>query len=48
MDKIVTPEESVYLAENIENSRLLMYENYGHALYEEAKDFQDKVLDFLK
>lgn len=47
-DKIVTAEESVYLAENIENSRLLMYENYGHALYEEAKDFQDKVLDFLK
>ena len=48
LDIIVTAEESVYLADNIKNSTLLMYENLGHALYEEAKDFNGKVLEFLK
>ena len=46
-DKIVTVQESVYLAENIENSTLFIYENLGHALYEEAKDFNQKIKDFL-
>ena len=47
-DKIVTREASVYLAEHIKNSRLKIYENLGHALYEEAKDFNKLVFDFLK
>lgn len=46
-DKIVTGQESVYLAENIENSTLFIYENLGHALYEEARDFNNRIKDFL-
>ena len=47
-DKIVTAEASNVLAENIENSQLFVYEQLGHALYEEAKDFNTMVLKFLK
>ncbi|MGN8875030.1 alpha/beta fold hydrolase [Pseudoflavonifractor sp. HCP28S3_F10] len=35
------------LAEGIPGSRLIMYPQYGHAVYEEAKDFNQTVLDFL-
>ena len=35
------------LAERIANSELLMYPQYGHALYDEAKDFKENVLRFL-
>lgn len=47
-DKIVGPEASFRLAERIPNAELYMYEAYGHGAYEEAKDFQDKLLIFLK
>ncbi len=47
-DKIVTLAESEYLVQNIENAALAVYENLGHALYEEAKDFNDKILEFIK
>ena len=47
-DKIVTAEASNILEENIENSQLFVYEQLGHALYEEAKDFNTMVLKFLK
>ena len=47
-DKIVTPQASELLAEKIENSQLYMYDDLGHALYEEAKDFNSRVMNFLK
>ena len=47
-DQIVTAEASKLLAEKIENSQLFIYEDYGHALYEEAKDFNNRVINFLK
>lgn len=40
-------EASREIAGEIAGSRLIMYENYGHGLYEEAKDFNGKVLEFL-
>lgn len=46
-DKIVTGDASIELAKQIKNSRLLMYEQFGHGLYEEAHDFIDEVLKFL-
>ncbi len=46
-DKIVTGEASIEISNQISNSQLYMYEKYGHAAYEEAHDFLDKVLDFL-
>lgn len=46
-DRVLGPEGSRLLAQAIPNSRLHMYLHYGHGLYEEAKDFNDVVLDFL-
>ncbi|MCL2045269.1 MAG: alpha/beta hydrolase [Oscillospiraceae bacterium] len=36
------------IAERIENNKLIIYKDYGHAVYEEAKDFNQIVLDFLQ
>ena len=47
-DKIVTFAASLQLAEKIPHSRLLVYDDYGHALYEEAKDFNRQLLAFLQ
>ena len=46
-DKIVGGESSEELAERITGSELYMYEDYGHGLYEEAKDFVPRVLGFF-
>ena len=35
------------IAEKIPNAQLLMYEQWGHGLYEEAKDFNETVLEYL-
>lgn len=40
-------EPSHQMAALIPGARLHMYEQWGHALYEEAKDFNQVVLDFL-
>lgn len=47
-DKVLSPDGSRMLAENIEDSLLYMYPDYGHGLYEEATDFIDIVLNFLE
>lgn len=47
-DKIVTCRASVEMAGQIKGSHLIIYENYGHALYEEAADFNRRVEEFLK
>ena len=47
-DLIVTAEASEELHDLIPKSELFFYEDYGHALYEEAKDFNDRILSFLK
>jgi pimeloyl-ACP methyl ester carboxylesterase len=36
------------IAAKIPGAELLMYEQWGHGLYEEAKDFNQVVMDFLK
>ena len=47
-DKALGGEPSYELARMIPNARLLMYPQWGHGLYEEAKDFNQKVLEFLQ
>lgn len=47
-DRIVGAQGSRDLAERIQNSRLVMYPQYGHGAFEEAKDFQTAVINFLK
>lgn len=46
-DRIVGPEASKEIAGKIENGELLIYKGFGHSVYEEAKDFNDRVLEFL-
>ncbi|MBQ7863170.1 MAG: alpha/beta hydrolase [Lachnospiraceae bacterium] len=47
-DKIVGGDASEELASRIPGCELYMYEDYGHGLYEEAKDFVPRVLEFFK
>ncbi len=47
-DKIVTAQASRELAEGIVDARLQIYEGLSHALYEEAKDFLDRVGAFCR
>ena len=47
-DKIVGVNASVELSEKIENSELFIYEGLGHAAYEEARDFNTRILRFLQ
>ena len=46
-DKVVTGVASEEIAEKL-GCEIYMYEKLGHAAYEEASDFNQKVLDFLK
>lgn len=46
-DCVVTPEESEAIADVL-GCELYMYDEYGHSAYEEAADFNDRVLEFLK
>ena len=46
-DLVVTGEASYEMARRIPGCRLRMYKGLGHSVYEEAKDFQSVVRDFL-
>ena len=46
-DKIVTADASVQMAKKISGSRLIVYRSYGHAVYEEAADFNSRVKEFF-
>jgi len=46
-DRIVGADASYEMAEKIKGSRLHVYRGLGHALYEEAKDFNSRVQKFL-
>lgn len=45
-DKVTTGQASVEIAEKL-GCEIYMYEDLGHAAYEEAKDFNRRVYDFL-
>lgn len=47
LDKVLGIEGSIKLHELIDNSEIFIYKKYSHAAYEQAHDFQNKVLDFL-
>lgn len=46
-DKALGGEASIEIAAKIPDAQLRMYPQWGHGLYEEAKDFNQTVLDFL-
>lgn len=47
-DKIVGVDASFELADKIKSSKCFIYDGLGHAAYEEAKDFNEQVLNFLE
>lgn len=47
-DRIVGAQGSYELKQQITGSELVIYPEFGHAAYEEAKDFNQKVFDFLE
>ena len=47
-DLAIGPDAAGELAERIPNATLKIYPQWGHGLYEEAKDFNNIVLNFLK
>lgn len=47
-DRCLGGAASQELAAEIPGATLYMYERWGHGLYEEAKDFPQRVLDYLK
>ncbi len=44
---MVSGEASEEIAEKL-GCKIFMYSDLGHAAYEEAKDFNQKIYDFLK
>ncbi len=46
-DKIVGTTAASSIAEKISQSELFIYNGLGHAAYEEAKDFNEQILNFL-
>lgn len=46
-DKVVSGEASMEIADKL-GCEIFMYDDLGHAAYEEAKDFNQKILDFLR
>jgi pimeloyl-ACP methyl ester carboxylesterase len=46
-DRIVSSNSSLELTEKIKGSELFLYKGLGHATYEEATDFNSRVLNFL-
>ena len=47
-DKVLGIIGSEELAEKIANSEIYIYEEYSHGVYEQAKDFNDRFLGYLK
>lgn len=46
-DKTLGAEASKKIAEKIPNAKLHMYPQWGHGLYEEAKDFNERIFAYL-
>lgn len=47
LDATLGAEPSRRIAERIPSAELYMYEEYGHGLYEESKEFESRVKEFL-
>jgi pimeloyl-ACP methyl ester carboxylesterase len=47
-DMVLGGEASVEMQEQLPQSTLFMYEGYSHGVYEQAKDFNERVLKYLE
>lgn len=48
LDKALGISGSEELSKKIKNSELYIYEEYSHGVYEQSKDFNDRILNYLK
>ena len=46
-DKVIDPVHMEELAKSIEGSELYLYDGYSHAVYDEADDFKERIMDFF-
>ena len=46
-DKVLGGEASKEIAAGIPDTELYMYEGYSHGVYEQAKDFNNRVLNYF-
>ena len=46
-DGVLGAEASLEMSEKIPESRIYMYEGYSHGVYEQARDFNDRMLRYL-
>lgn len=46
-DRVLGPDASIAMHDRIPGSELYMYEQYSHGVYEQAKDFNDRVIKFF-
>ncbi|RVU55631.1 alpha/beta hydrolase [Anaerosphaera multitolerans] len=46
-DKILGSNSSFEIAKKVNNNELFIYDNLGHGAYEEARDFNKRVINFL-
>jgi pimeloyl-ACP methyl ester carboxylesterase len=46
-DKVTGPNSSQEIASRIKDSQLIMYQGYGHGVYDEVKDFNHQVMMFI-
>ncbi len=47
-DQVVGAEASQSMADKLKDCELYMYEGFGHAAYDTAPDYKDRILEFLK
>ena len=47
LDQIFDYTDSIIINKQINNSKIYLYDDYGHDLYDEAKDFKKIVYDFF-
>ena len=46
-DKVLGIIGSEEMAEKITNSEIYIYEEYSHGVYEQAKDFNNRIFEYL-
>lgn len=47
-DKIFNESEAALIAEKLQDCELFIYHGYGHAVYDEAPDYRERVLKFFR
>jgi len=47
-DLVTGPGTSEEIANKVKNNKLIIFKGFGHSVYEEARDFNTQVLEFLR